>query len=474
MKVAHTKAVSVVYVAVIFLSTMDTTIVNVALPSIGAAYGVPSTSVNSITIAFLVSLAICIPASGWLGDRFGNKQVLLAAVVIFTGASIMCGFAGSVGELVTYRTIQGAGGGMLTPVGMAMVLRTFAPEERVRALSVITIATAIAPTMGPTLGGLIVTNLSWRWVFFVNVPVGVFACVFGLLFVRDTGERIKGKFDAWGFVLSAGGLGLSMYALSQGPHLGWLSAPVLASGAIGVTLLVAMVLSALRRDDPLIEARLFADNFFRPSTIGITSVSVVFIGSVFVTSLMLQDGRHASALTTGLMLLPQSLGVLIGSQLSSRILYRRFGPKFVMPLGLLGTSVSVAALGYVCFAGSLGAIAVCIFCTGVFVGVVFLSTQVAAFTSISSASNGKASTIFNVGRRLGGAVGIAIASTTMVLVVGDGVSVGEIANGYRMAFFVLAAFNVVAFLPTLRLPSVTKGAKSASGARPGAMSIRNS
>jgi MFS family permease len=175
----------VVHVAAIFLSTMDTTIVNVALPSIGDAFAVPSTSVDSIIIAFLVTLAVCIPASGWLGDRFGGRRILLTAIAVFTGASVLCCLAASLGELVAYRILQGAGAGMLAPVGMAMVLRSFAPDEPIRVLSMITIATAVAPTIGPTLGGILVTNLSWHWVIFVNVPVGVCRFVLGLLFVRD-------------------------------------------------------------------------------------------------------------------------------------------------------------------------------------------------------------------------------------------------------------------------------------------------
>ena len=266
-----TTAVVVVYVAAIFLSTMDTTIVNVALPSIGDAFSVPSTSVDSITISFLVSLAVFIPASGWLGDRFGGKRILLVAIAIFTGASVLCGLASSLGELVAYRILQGLGGGMLAPVGMAMVLRSFAPAERVRALSTITIATALAPTIGPTLGGLLVTNLSWHWVFFVNAPVGVCAFVFALLFVRDVGERRAEPFDVAGFVLSAAGLGLLMFGISEGPDLGWTAVPVLLSIPVGAVLLTAMVLVELRRRAPMIDVGLFRDRLFRSSTAVMTS-----------------------------------------------------------------------------------------------------------------------------------------------------------------------------------------------------------
>ena len=160
-RISQKVAVSVVFVAAMFMSIMDVTIVNVALPTIGREFHVSPTAVDSISIGFLVSLAVFIPASGWLGDRLGGKRVLLAAIVVFTVASALCGTATSLGELVAYRVLQGVGGGMLAPVGMAMLFRVFPPEERIRASSILTVPTTLAPALGPVLGGLLVTDLSW-------------------------------------------------------------------------------------------------------------------------------------------------------------------------------------------------------------------------------------------------------------------------------------------------------------------------
>src|ERR1700746_923117 len=161
-------AVSVVFVAAMFMNIMDVTIVNVALPTIGREFHVRPDSVDTVAIGYLVSLAVFIPASGWLGDRFGGKRILLTSIVLFTGASALCGAAGSLGQLVAFRILQGVGGGLMVPVGMAMLYRTFPPSERVRASSIMVVPTAIAPALGPLLGGLFVTDLSWRWVFYVN------------------------------------------------------------------------------------------------------------------------------------------------------------------------------------------------------------------------------------------------------------------------------------------------------------------
>src|SRR5215469_10109170 len=223
-----------------FMSIMDATIVNVALPTIGREFHVSQTAVDSIAISFLVSLAVFIPASGWLGDRFGGKRVLLIAIVVFTGASALCGVASSLGELVAFRILQGAGGGMLAPVGMAMLYRVFPPEERVRAAAILTVPTTLAPALGPVLGGLLTTDLSWRWVFYVNLPIGVAAFLFGVLFVRHTPEAHPGRFDLPGFILSGTGLGLLMYGVSEGPVKGWRSADVLTAITAGAVLLAAM------------------------------------------------------------------------------------------------------------------------------------------------------------------------------------------------------------------------------------------
>ena len=168
-------AVGVVFVAAMFMNIMDVTIVNVALPTIGHEFDVRADAVATVSIAYLVSLAVFIPASGWLGDRFGGRRILLIAIVLFTGASALCGAAANLGQLVLFRIIQGAGGGLMVPVGMAMLYRTFPPSERVRASSIMVVPTALAPALGPVIGGLFVTHLSWRWVFYVNVPIGIAA-----------------------------------------------------------------------------------------------------------------------------------------------------------------------------------------------------------------------------------------------------------------------------------------------------------
>jgi EmrB/QacA subfamily drug resistance transporter len=447
-------AVSVVFVAAMFMSIMDTTIVNVALPTIGRDFSVNSTAVDSVSIAFLVSLAVFIPASGWLGDRFGGKRVLLAAIAVFCVASALCGVASSLGELVAFRVLQGAGGGMLAPVGMAMLFRVFPPEERIRASSILTVPTTLAPALGPVLGGLLVTNLSWRWVFYVNVPIGAAALAFGAKFLRQHTEAKPGHFDLAGFLLSGVGLGLLMYGVSEGPDLGWGSAEVLATVAAGVTLLVAMVAVELRTAEPIVALRLLGNRLFRSSTGVLILASIAFLGTLYVISLYYQDGRGLTALGSGLSTFPEAIGVMIGAQLATRVLYPLLGPRRHITLGLTGAAVSMSLLSLMGAHSSLWWARLLMFTMGLAMGQVFVPTQAAAFATISPGATGKASTMFNAARQVGGAIGVALLTTAIVLTGTTHLVAGhQVANltAYRIAFLVAAAFCLAGVASSLSI-----------------------
>ena len=440
-RISQKVAVGVVFVAAMFMSIMDATIVNVALPTIGRDFGVSATAVDSISIGFLVSLAVFIPASGWLGDRFGGKPVLLTAVAVFTAASALCGVASSLGELVAFRILQGAGGGMLAPVGMAMLFRTFPPEERIRASAILTVPTTLAPALGPVLGGLLVTDLSWRWVFYVNLPIGAAAFAFGAVFLGQPPQARPGRFDLAGFLLSGVGLGLLMYGVSDGPDLGWGATEVLATIAAGVVLLAAMVVVELRSAAPIVDLRLLGNRLFRSSNGVMVLASVAFLGTLYAISLYYQDGRGLSALGSGLSTFPEAVGVMGGAQLASRVLYPRLGPRRHITMGLAGTAASIGLLALLGPQTSLWWARLLMFTLGLSMAQVFVPVQAAAFATITPAATGRASTMFNAMRQLGGAVGVAVLTTAIVLVGPVHLVAGhETANltAYRVAFVAAA------------------------------------
>jgi EmrB/QacA subfamily drug resistance transporter len=443
-------AVGTVYVAAMFMSIMDATIVNVALPAIGRAFGAPPTAVASISIAYLVSLGTFIPASGWLGDRFGGKRVLLIATAVFTVASALCGLATSLPELVAFRVLQGAGGGMLAPVGLAMLFRVFPLEERIRAASILTVPTTLAPAAGPVLGGLLVTELSWRWVFYVNVPIGAVAIIFGLIFVLQPEQDRPGRFDLTGFLLSGIGLGSLMYGVSEGPNIGWGRPEVIGTMIAGALLLTAMVVVELRHPHPLVALPLLRDRLFRSATGALTLAGVGFIGTLFVTSLYLQDGRGLDALVAGLSIFPEAFGVMVGAQLASRILYPALGPRRHISIGLAGASVSMALLAVLGDHTSLWWARLIMFALGVSMGQIFVPTQAAGFATIQPLFTSAASTLFNTARQLSGAVGVAVL-TTVIVAVGPvhtvaGRPVPDL-NAYRAAFLVAAVVALAGLLP---------------------------
>ena len=436
-------AVSVVFVAAMFMSIMDATIVNVALPTIGRDFGVAPTAVDGIAISFLVSLAVFIPASGWLGDRFGARKVLLSAIAVFTIASVLCGLAWNLPTLVLFRILQGVGGGMLAPVGMAMLFRVFPPRERIRASAILTVPTALAPALGPVIGGLLVTSLSWRWVFFVNLPIGLAALIFGLLCLEPVTESDPGRFDLPGFLLSGLGLGLVMYGASEGPNLGWDSPVILGCLGAGAVLLAAMVVVELRVPAPMVGLRLLANRLFRSTSTVMVLASVAFLGTLYAVSLYFQDARGLDALGAGLSVFPEALGVMAGSQLASRVLYPRIGPRRHLTLGLVGTGLSIGLLALLGPDTSLWWARLLLFSMGLFMAQVFVPCQTAAFATISREATGRASTLFNTFRQLGGAIGVAVLTTAIVLAGPTHLVAGHSTanlDAYRIAFLVAAAF----------------------------------
>ena len=404
--------VSVLFVVGMFMSILDGTIVNVALPALSRQFNVSGTAIDAVVVGYLVSLAIVIPASGWLGDRLGTKRIFLSALALFTAASALCGLATSLPMLVGFRILQGIGGGALTPVGTAILYRTFPPEERVQVSRILNIPTVFAPASGPVLGGLLIDKLSWHWVFYVNVPIGITAFLFGLFFLGEYRERAAGSFDLPGFLLAGVGLALTMYALSEGPNYGWTTPSILSSEIIGPALLIAFIFVELRSKHPILDLRLFSNRSFRTcNTLSIFSAAG-FLGLLYSTPLFLQEARGVSALTSGLTTFPEAIGVLVSTQIVAR-LYPYVGPRRLIVTGLVSVSILMTAM---CLMGqdtSLWLMRALMFLIGAGMAFSFTSVQAASFATISTAQTGQASAIFNAQRQIGASIGVALISTVI-------------------------------------------------------------
>jgi EmrB/QacA subfamily drug resistance transporter len=447
--------VAVVYVMAMFVTILDSTVVNVALPSLAADFGAGTGTIEWVITGYLLGLAVSVPMSGWLGDRIGTKKVFLGAVVIFTGTSALCGAAGSLELLVAFRVLQGLGGGMLAPTGLAMLFRAFPPERRAAASKVLIIPTAIAPATGPILGGFLVDHLSWRWVFLINIPVGVAAFAFGAAYLREHREESAGRLDLGGAVLSGAGLASVLYALSEGPSKGWLSGPVVAASLLGVAAGVALVTLELRVSRPMLDLRLLGDRLFRSTTLTLVFSTAAFLGLLFLVPQFLQEVHGASALDSGLSTSPEALGVITCSQLVGR-LYPRLGPRRLMAFGLGWMAVMIAFLSRIDVDTSLWFVRLGMFFAGTGYAFVLIPLQASSFARIAPADTGRASALFNTTRQVSAALGVAVLATALQAWVAGAGEPGRILTdrdvaGYQRTFVVAAIIAALGALMALRI-----------------------
>jgi EmrB/QacA subfamily drug resistance transporter len=421
-----------------FMNIMDSTVVNVALPTLSRSFGVPLGSVSGVVTAYLVTLAVAMPASGWLGDRFGAKTVMIASVGLFTLASALCGLATSLPELIVFRALQGIGSGLFVPVGMAMLFRTFPPAERIRANRYLMVPMLVAPASGPVIGGALVTGLTWRWIFYINVPIGVAALAFGLLCLPGGSEHPAGRFDLPGFLLAAAGFPLFMYALSTGATSGWAAPSVAGTGVPGLLLLIAFLTVERRVAEPMLRLRIFSDRLFRITNMQLTVASAGFMGTLFLAPLLLQNGLGFSALHSGLSTFTEALGGMTGVQATTR-LYKRVGPRRLVAGGMGGTVVTIGGMALAGPSTASWLIPALMFATGACFGFAMAPSQTANMATVSAADTGHASTLLNTMRQAGAAAGVALLGTVLAV---SHAGRGDL-TGFRVSFLSAAALMLL-------------------------------
>lgn len=324
----------------IFMAILDNTVVNVALPTLEKFFKTDLHAIQWVVTGYMLAQATVIPLSGWLGDRFGAKRIFLVSITLFVLGSALCALAPSSALLITFRLLQGLGGGMLMPIGMSFIFRLSPPDKRGMVMSALGIPILLAPALGPILGGWLVEYADWRWIFLINVPIGVIAVLLGLRALPNLGaQRAVGALDTLGAVLAPLGFASVSYGISESTTAGWTGTATLVSIAIGVAALIAFAFRELHIADPLLELRIFRSVDFSLAIITQWVGQAALFGALFLVPLFLQQVRGYGAFDTGLFMLPQALGAAAFMPIGGR-LFDRIGPRVPVIIGLILVTVS--------------------------------------------------------------------------------------------------------------------------------------
>ena len=431
----------------LFMEGLDSTVIATALPQIAHNFGESALNLTVAVTSYLLSLAVFIPISGWVADRFGARNVFCAAVLLFTFGSALCGMSSSLRELVAMRVLQGLGGAMMTPVGRLILLRSFAKSELVTALNYVTIPALVGPAIGPIIGGLFVGYLSWRWIFYINVPIGLIAVAFAWRHIENFRVVSPLPFDFRGFVICGGGLALLEYGLDNtGRHV---VSPSLICAAYGLGALCLILYGrhARRAANPAVDLGLFRVRTFRTGVLTGGLVRIPMGGVPFILPLLLQVGFGYTALQSGLQTACLAVGAVIVKSVNKSLL-RRFGYRTVLVVnsGLVGLTMMGMAGFTAATPGWL--MAVYLLLAGASRSTQFTAINTLGYADITPDLMSRATSVASVGQQLTMSVGVAIGSTLLALLsAGGAVSVLD----FRIVLLAYGGFAILIASAFLRL-----------------------
>ncbi len=460
---AYVWRISIVVILGAIMSILDTTIVNVALATLGRDLHAGISQIQWVVTGYMLSLAAVIPVSGWAAERFGAKQVYLVSLVLFTCASALCGFASSSTELILFRVIQGVGGGMILPVGQLMMAQAAGPERMGRVMSIVAVPAMLAPILGPTLGGLIVDNISWRWIFFVNVPIGIIAVLAAWRTLPRVAPKRTHPLDVRGLILMSSGLPILTYGLAEIGSTGGFSSPkVIVPIVVGLLLIAAFAVHALRVRYPLLDLRLYRRPTFSSASLAMFCLGAALFGGMILLPLYWQTVRHESVVDTGLLTAPQGLGMVLIMPLAGRLTDRLGGG----PLALFGCTVTAIAtipFGFVSAHTSVAWLSVAMFVRGIGIGFAFMPAMAAAFASLHRSELPQATPQLNVLQRVGGSIGTAVLAVILQRALVGAHTPSEAASAYGTAFWWSAGIAALAIIPCVVLFRAERAARRAKG-----------
>jgi len=461
--------VTLIVAIALFMETMDSTVIATSLPTIAADLHQDPIALKLALTSYLLSLAVFIPLSGWMADRFGARTVFRAAIVVFTLGSALCGFVQGLGDFVLFRVIQGMGGAMMVPVGRLVILRTVPKAELISALAWLTIPALMGPVIGPPLGGFITTYISWRWIFWINIPVGLVGITLATQYVANIREEGLPPLDVKGFILSGiglAGLAFGFTTIGQGFFPPAVIAGLFAAGIVGCTLYVRHARTA---PAPLIDLDLLKVDTFFASVVGGFLYRIGVGALPFLLPLMLQLGFGLNPMQSGLLTFASAVGAVAMKTTAAPIL-RRFGFKRVLVTNAVVSSLFLAAIALFTTGTPHWLILAVLLVGGFLKSLEFTSINSIAYADIDSKAMSRATSFASVAQQLSLSAGVAIGALVLEAQrMGRG-SEDVVAGDFPLAFVLVAAIAATSSLIFAMLP---KGAGASLSARAHAVGVQD-
>jgi len=463
---AYVWRISAVVIVGSIMSILDTTIVNVALATLGRELHSSISQIQWVVTGYLLSLAAVIPITGWAARRFGGKAVYLVSLILFTAGSALCGLATSATELIVFRVLQGIGGGMILPIGQLMMAEAAGPKRMGRVMSIVAVPAMLAPVLGPAIGGLILDNASWRWIFYVNLPIGLIAIAAALRYLPRLERGPAGKLDVRGLALMATGLPLLTYGLAEIGITGSFTATkVLVPGILAVLLLIAFAVNSLHVPRPLLDLRLYRRATFSSASFAMFCLAGALFGGMILLPLYWQGIRHESVLYTGLLTAPQGLGAALVMPLAGKLSDRWGGGPLAL-FGVILTTVTTIPFGLVGAHTSIAGLSVAMLLRGAGIGFAFMPAMSAAFASLKRSELSDATPQLNVLQRVGGSIGTALLAVVLQRALTGVHTLSGQAAAYGTAFWASAGLTALAIIPCVILLRAERAARAARDADP--------
>jgi EmrB/QacA subfamily drug resistance transporter len=390
------------------MSILDSSIVNVAISSIMTVFNTDTAGVEWVSTAYMLAMGMVVPLSGWLGDKIGLKRLYLWCLVAFTAGSVLCAAAWSIESLIAARVLQALGGGMLMPTVMAIIYRLVPREQMGTGMGIFGMAIIVAPAVGPTLGGYLVEYVDWRWIFTINLPVGILGGILGLFLIPEFSKhREAGKFDLPGAITAAAGFAGLLYVLSKGNDWGWTDERTILTLVGSLGMLLIFVLIELWSPAPLLDLKVFSFPSFTFANIAVIITTIGMFAGLFYIPLFLQSIRGLGAMETGMLMFPSALASGVIMPISG-ILYDRFGPRVLMVGGLVLMATTTWLISGISLDTGLGTITWWLIWRGVSMGLCMMPAQTAAMNDMPNQLVSRATSVTSIIRNVASSFGIAI------------------------------------------------------------------